>query len=380
MQQKMNNPFIFRTYQSKELFCDRENELKKLVTNCLSGADTTLVAQRRIGKTGLIYRLIDEIESTGQPITPIYIDIFATRSIDDFVKVLSEAILKKFPEHTTIGQQFMQFLRSLRPVMSFDPLTSAPQLQLALQTTQEKEQTLERLLTFLNEQPRRVLLAIDEFQQIRNYPEKNIEALLRTYIQHLNNVTFLFCGSKRHMMLDIFSNERNPFYRSTEFLSLDKIDKDVYAAFIQQQFQQSDIHISTDAIEYILSWTKRHTYFTQRLCHTIYNLGVHNVSTDEAKQAALQIIQADTVIFNQYQQMLTAGQWNFLIAVAKEDHVSQITSQQFLQKYKLGNASSVSRNVASLIEKDLLADEIVDGKTLYNLNDVFLSRYLAEKY
>ena len=376
----MNNPFIFRAYQSKELFCDREIELKKLVTNCLSGADTTLVAQRRIGKTGLIYRLIDEIESAQLPITPIYIDIFATRSVDDFVKVLSEAIIKKFPEHTTIGQQFMQFLRSLRPVMSFDPLTSAPQLQLTTQTTEENEQTLERLLTFLNAQPTWVLLAIDEFQQIRTYPEKNIEALLRTYIQHLNNVTFLFCGSKRHMMLDIFSNERNPFYRSTEFLSIDKIDKDVYAAFIQKQFQQSDIHITPDALEYILTWTKRHTYFTQRLCHTIYNLGVPKVEIDEAKQAALQIIEADTVIFNQYQQMLTAGQWNFLIAVAKEDQVSQITSQQFLQKYKLGNASSVSRIVASLIEKDLLADEIVDGKTIYSLNDVFLSRYLAERY
>lgn len=376
----MNNPFIFRTYQSKELFCDRENELKKLVTNCLSGADTTLVAQRRIGKTGLIYRLIDEIESTQQPITPIYIDIFATRSIDDFVKVLSEAILKKFPEHTTIGQQFMQFIRSLRPIMSFDPLTSAPQLQLTLQSTQEKEQTLERLLTFLNEQPRRVLLAIDEFQQIRFYPEKNVEALLRTYIQHLNNVTFLFCGSKRHMMLDIFSNERNPFYRSTEFLSLGKIDKEVYAEFIQKQFLQSDIRITSDAVEYILTWTKRHTYFTQRLCHTIYNLGVQTVDVYEAKQAALQIIQADTIIFNQYQQMLTAGQWNFLIAVAKEDEISQITSKDFIQKHKLGNASSVSRLVYSLIEKDLLADEIVDGKQVYSLNDVFLSRYLAEKY
>ena len=377
---KMNNPFIFRAYQSKELFCDREEELKKLVTNCLSGADTTLVAQRRIGKTGLIYRLIDEIESTHLPITPIYIDIFATRTIDDLVKVLSEAILRKFPEHTTIGQQFMQFIRSLRPIISFDPLTSAPQLQLTSQTSQEKEQTLERLFTFLNTQSTHVLLAIDEFQQIRNYPEKNIEALLRTYIQHLNNVTFLFCGSKRHMMLDIFSNERNPFYRSTEFLSLGKIDKEVYADFIQRQFEQSDIQITSDAIEYILAWTKRHTYFTQRLCHTIYNLGVQAVDVSEAKQAALQIIQADTIIFNQYQQMLTAGQWNFLIAVAKEDQVSQVTSCEFIQRYKLGNASSISRLVNSLIEKDLLADEIVDGKQVYSLNDVFLSRYLAEKY
>ena len=133
-----NNPFIFRAYQSKELFCDRENELQQLITNCLSGADTTLVAPRRIGKTGLIYRFIDEIHTAHLPLIPIYIDIFATRSLDNFVKVLSETILATFPEQTNIGRQFMQFIRSLRPVISFDPLTSAPQLHLTSPTLQEK--------------------------------------------------------------------------------------------------------------------------------------------------------------------------------------------------------------------------------------------------
>ena len=375
-----NNPFIFRAYQSKELFCDRKNELQQLITNCLSGADTTLVAPRRIGKTGLIYRFIDEIHTAHLPLIPIYIDIFATRSLDDFVKVLSETILATFPEQTNIGRQFMQFIRSLRPVLSFDPLTSAPQLQLTSQTQQEKEQTLERLLSFLNAQPTRVMLAIDEFQQIRSYPEQNTEALLRTFVQRLNNITFLFCGSKRHMMLDIFTGECNPFYRSTEFLTLGKIDADIYADFIKRMFNQTSITISDEAIDYILSWTKRLTYFTQRLCHYAYNLGTAVVDIDQVKQAALQILKADTVVFNQYQQLLTAGQWDFLIALAKEDQLSQPTSRQFTEKYRLGNPSSVSRTLTSLIDKDLITDELINGKQVYSLSDVFLSRYLAQQY
>ena len=376
----MDNPFIYRVYQSKELFCDRQKELQKLIKNALSGADTTLIAQRRIGKTGLIYRLFDEIKTEGIPLTPIYIDIFATRSLEDLVKVLSEAILSEFPEQTSIGKRFSQFIRSLRPMISYDPLTSAPQLQLTMQTQQEKEQTLGQLLTFLDTQDTHVLLAIDEFQQIRNYPENNVEALLRTHIQRLNNVTFLFCGSKRHLMLDIFSSERNPFYRSTEFLALDKISADAYAEFIQQKFRQAGIDIDTEAVSYILDWTRRHTYFTQRLCHTVFNMAEKSVDVDFVKQAAAGILQSDTIVFNQYQQILTAGQWDFLIAVAKEGEARQITSQKFLQKYKLGNASSVNRMVKSLIEKDLLNEDTENGKPVYSLNDVFLSRWLASKY
>ena len=376
----MDNPFIYRAYQSKELFCDRQKELQKLIKNALSGADTTLIAQRRIGKTGLIYRLFDEIKTEGIPLTPIYIDIFATRSLEDLVKVLSEAILSEFPEQTSIGKRFSKFIRSLRPMISYDPLTSAPQLQLTMQTQQEKEQTLGQLLTFLDTQDTHVLLAIDEFQQIRNYPENNVEALLRTHIQRLNNVTFLFCGSKRHLMLDIFSSERNPFYRSTEFLALDKISADAYAEFIQQKFRQADIDIDTEAVSYILDWTRRHTYFTQRLCHTVFNMAEKSVDVDFVKQAAAGILQSDTIVFNQYQQILTAGQWDFLIAVAKEGEARQITSQKFLQKYKLGNASSVNRMVKSLIEKDLLNEDAENGKPVYSLNDVFLSRWLASKY
>ena len=376
----MDNPFIFRVYKSKELFCNREKELKTLLTNCTSGADTTLIAQRRIGKTGLIHRLFDEIKTEKMPVIPIYADIFATRSLDDFIKTLSEAIMNAIPEKSGIGRKFSKFIKALRPVITYDPLTSAPQIQLTLQNEEEKTQTLKGLLTFLDTQNEKILLAIDEFQQIREYPEKNVEAMLRTIIQNLNNVTFLYCGSKRHMMLDIFSGERNPFYRSTEFLTLQKLDHDVYSAFIGSHFRENGIGIDSETIDYILDWTRTHTYFTQRLCHTVYNLATNRVDVQLVKEAASQILQSDSVVFGQYQQMLTAGQWNLLIAIAKEGSVSQITARPFLRKYRLGNPSSVNRTVVSLVEKNLIDESSEEGKVVYSLNDVFLSRWLEKKY
>lgn len=376
----MDNPFIFRAYKSKELFCDRQNELEYLVSNCMSGADTTLIAQRRIGKTGLIYRLFDEIKTRKLPITPIYVDIFATRSLEDFVKSLSEAIMESLPPKSSIGKKFVTFIKSLRPIITYDPLTSAPQIQLTMQSEEEKQQTLKGLLTFLNNQSERILLAIDEFQQIREYPEKNIEALLRTIIQKLNNVTFLYCGSKRHMMLDIFSGERNPFYRSTEFLTLQKLDRTVYSDFIRHNFTAAGKEIDEDSINYILNWTRAHTYFTQRLCHTVFNMAGKKVDTNIVKQSAAQILKSDTVVFGQYQQLLTSGQWNLMIAIAKECEVTQISARQFLRKHHLGNPSSVNRTLASLIEKNIVDEDISDGKTSYSINDVFLSRWLEDKY
>ena len=376
----MDNPFIFRAYKSKEFFCDRQKELKILIENSLSGADTTLIAQRRIGKTGLIFRLLDEIRSENLPILPIYVDIFATRTLEDFVKVLSSAIMEAIPEKSSIGRKFTKFIRSLRPLITYDPLTSAPQIQLTIQGEEEQKQILRGLLTFLDHQDQKILLAIDEFQQIREYPEKNVEALLRTVIQTLNNITFLYCGSKRHMMLDIFAGECNPFYRSTEFVTLQKLDHDVYADFIVNHFCAAGKEISVAAVDYILDWTRQHTYFTQRLCHNVFQMSVGEVDVGLVKQGAAQILQFDSTVFGQYQQMLTAGQWNFLIAVAKEGEVSQVTSRQFLGKYHLGNPSSVSRMVSSLVEKNLLDENVVDGSITYSLNDVFLSRWLEAKY
>lgn len=248
----MENPFIIKGYRSKELFCGREEELDNLIQNCVNGIDTTIISLRRMGKTGLILRLFDEIKMRNLPLRPIYVGIYASRSLEDFIRLLAEAVLKSFPESISLGQKFVTFIKSLRPQISFDSITGDPQIQIAYQTVNEKEYTLRGLLEFLDSQDIQILVAIDEFQQIREYPEINMEGVLRTYIQQLKNVHFIFCGSKKHLMADIFTNVKKPFYSSTRFLTLDKISTEAYAAFIIRLFEQHHRTISPEAVDYIL--------------------------------------------------------------------------------------------------------------------------------
>lgn len=176
----MDNPFIIKSYETKELFCDREEELQQLLRNATGHNDTTLISQRRIGKTGLILRLFDELSSTHPDIQTIYMDIFASQSLDDFIKMMAEAAMRAFRPKSSILDKLMVFIKALRPQISFDPITGEPQLQISYQTTHEKEYTLRGLFEFLDGQNTPIVMAIDEFQQIREYPEQNMEALLRT--------------------------------------------------------------------------------------------------------------------------------------------------------------------------------------------------------
>lgn len=372
----MDNPFIIKPYKSKDLFCDREQELRLMLSNCLNYTDMTLISQRRLGKTGLILRLFDEIKEQHTDISTIYIDILPSRTIDDFIKLLAEGAMRAFKPKTSIGDKFMSFIKSLRPQLSFDNITGEPQLQLTYNSVQEKEYTLRGLFEFLDQQGCHIVVAIDEFQQIREYPEDNIEALLRTYIQHTHNLTFIFSGSKKHLMTDIFINEKKPFYSSTTFVSLDKISVSSYSAFIKRLFTQSGKKIDNKAINFILEWTRRHTYYTQQLCHTIFANEESMIDVDAVKKACNQLLSQSEYTFLQYKQMLTPKQWNFMIAIAKEGTVHKATSAEFLSKYKLGTPSTVTRLLDSLKEKGLLNDDVSIKGTSYSLNDVFLSHWL----
>lgn len=372
----MENPFIIKSYESKELFCDREEELQLMLRNCINSTDMTLISQRRMGKTGLIFRLFEELKDTRPEIHTIYFDIFASRNIDDFIKLMAEAAMKAFPSKTSMGEKFMTFIKSLRPQLSFDNITGEPQLQIAYQTAHEKEYTLRGLFDFLDRQNEHIVIAIDEFQQIRDYPEQNMEALLRTYIQQTHNLTFIFCGSKKHIMADIFANEKKPFYNSTSFVSIDKISEESYSAFICRLFNERQRSITDEALQFILEWTRRHTYYTQQLCHTVFANGNEAVTIDEVKKACEQLMKQGEAVYLQYRQMLTDKQWDYLIAVAKEGSVQQITSSAFLKTHKIGTPSVSRRLAEALCEKGLLNDNVAINGTTYTLSDVFLSHWM----
>ncbi|MDR2585692.1 MAG: ATP-binding protein [Prevotellaceae bacterium] len=373
------NPFVIKEYVSKEFFCDRKNELFTLHRNVKNGTNTTLISPRKMGKSGLILRFFEDF-STNNRVQPIYVDIYSSRSLKDFIQLMAEAILIKFPEKSTIGKRFMNMLKKLRPIITFDPYSGIPQIEIGFQSSHEIVYTLQGLFTFLEEQNVPILIAIDEFQQIGVYPEKNVEAMLRTYIQPLKNIQFIFCGSNKSMMTEMFLHAKRPFFGSTRLLYLDKIDDDEYKKFIKYHFENRKKQIDDEALSLILSWTKSHTYYTQNLCNYIFSAKNNMVNTNVVKQAMADILRENESFFFQYRQLLTPNQWKFLIAVAKEDQISQVTAQRFIAKYEIGTPSNSRRLLKSLIEKELILENTSTDKPTYQVYDLFFSRWLQVKY
>lgn len=374
-----NNPFLIKGYIPSNLFCDRHNETMELYGNVENGIDTTLISPRRMGKTGLIFHFFEYLDTKTDK-EAIYVDIYSARSLNDFIKLLAEATLRKFPEKTSIGKRFLTLLKGLRPLVGYDAISGEPQIQIAYQSAQEKEYTLQGLLQFLDRQSVPIVLAIDEFQQITQFPEQNTEALLRTYIQPLKNVRFIFCGSRKDMMTAMFSNVKRPFFSSTQYLTLDKIDHHVYATFIQKIFAKNKIQIAPSTVDFILTWTKRHTFFTQSVCNMVYQMGKKRVTIDHVKKACFDLLKRNEPVFFQYRQLLTPAQWNFLIAIAKEGEIKQLTAKKFLGQYNLGTPSDARRISKSLVEKELILETHTKEGTMYQVYDLFLSRWLESEY
>lgn len=371
------NPFLLKNYISKEYFCDRENELEILLRNVENNINTTLISPRRLGKTGLIFRFFEFLEEE-KNIESIYVDIYSSRNLSDFIMLLSEAILKKFSIKTTIGKQFMKLLKGFRPLFTFDEVTGNPQVQFNFQADNDKEFTLQKLLQFIDQQSTTVVIAIDEFQQIANYPEKNIEALLRTYIQQLKKVNFIFSGSQKYTLIEIFLSAKRPFYSSTQFLNLEPIDKEKYKTFIRNNFEKAKRNIPDDCIDYVMDWTKGYTFYTQSLCNRIYLQ--KKINLDVVKNVALDILKENEAVYFQYRKLITGKQWDFMVAVAKEENISQIYNKDFLMKYNLGAASSARRIVESLLDKEMIMEQSSAKETKYCVYDVFLMRWLQRTY
>lgn len=366
-------PFVTTGYFGPQYFCDREKETETLISNINGGLSTTLVAIRRIGKTGLIQHLERKLSAN---LICIYADILATENTNDFLNSLATAILNSVPEKTGVGKRIWNFIKSLRPVISFDSLSGEPNVTFKVHE-KESEHQIASLFAFLEQQDKRVLFAIDEFQQILKYPEKNTEAWLRTIIQQLKNVVFIFSGSQQHLMSDMFSNPARPFFRSTQFLKLDKISFEKYQSFIVTKFAEHKKNISAETAAEMLRWTNLHTYFVQLLCNRVYIHSGKNINTKTWNEEALKILKEQEYVFFGYRDMLTKQQWNLLKAVASDGKVYNITSKDFMQDHKLGSPSTVNRSVNSLLKKELIFQERdIDGKQFYSVYDVLFQRWI----
>ncbi len=369
------NPFPVAAYISPEYFCNRQAETKRLADNALNGVNTTLLSIRRMGKTGLIQHLFHKLAKRRNTYC-LYADIYATQSQKDLLGQLSTAILKTFPPKKGLGKKVMDFVTGLRPVISYDNLTGQPEVSFQYAQARQQEQSLESLLQFLDSLDALVIIAIDEFQQIDQYPEKNTEALLRTLIQPLKNTRFIFSGSSRHVLTQMFTSNKRPFFGSAQMLNLTSINKEEYQEFIARQFQQHRRHTDKEVLNFICDWTRLHTYYTQALCNRIFAEGHSKITIAQAQAIAGELLLEQEANFFQYRTLLTGAQWQLLQAIAKEDKLYQPNAKEFIARYKLGTPSNVKRSLDALLTKEMIYQEPDKKGNYYSVYDCFLARWL----
>ena len=371
---KPNNPFLISGYYGPEFFCDREQEAGSILEALQNGRNVTLTAPRRMGKTGLICHVFYRLKELQPDIATFYLDIYSTQSLGDFVRLFAGTVLRQLDSAPQKAlSRISRFVRSCRPVFTFDELTGAPKVTIDVAPAEE-ENTLKEIFEYLGSSEKRCYVAIDEFQQIAEYQETGVEALLRSHIQFLPNVNFIFAGSRQHLMQEMFTSSKRPFYQSTQLLTIGPIHQDEYAGFATGHFAAHNVRLPQEVFNTIYEKYEGHTWYVQCLLNRLYGYD-RDVDMELVSYATEQILAEYSYIYADLLKAYTSGQVRLLKAIAKEGCVKEVLAGDFISTYGLRAASSVSAAMKKLLENELVY-QTSDGYMIY---DRFMGEWLRRQ-
>lgn len=368
---KPTNPFLVAGYSGPDYFCDRVLETSKIVEALTNGRNLTLIAPRKMGKTGLIKHVFNALESKDS--VCMYMDIFPTSCLGDFVKVFASAVLGHLDSASQRAlKRIGQFIKSCCPVFTVDEKSGVPKVTVEVADSNQ-ESTLEEIFEYLRSSEKRCYIAIDEFQQISEYPEKGIEALLRSYVQFSPNVNFIFAGSRQHLMQEMFLSSKKPFYHSTQILNLDRIDRQEYYRFAETFFNKKGISFPEAGFDGIYDRYEGHIWYIQSVLNRLYSYS-RDVDSNLIEYALSQIISEFSYSYETLLKALPAGSVRLLRAIATEGKVKNITSGEFISKYRLRAASSISSSLKKLLDNEL----VYNTPNGYIVYDRFMGEWLSQ--
>lgn len=373
---KPKNPFVLTGYISPEYFCDRQKETRRTIEAVTNGRNLVIFSLRRLGKTQLIkhsFHFLKEEEGC----VVIYLDILHTRNLRDFTQALGDAIFSSISKSpASILEMAGKVLTNLRLSVGYDPFTGQPSLSLDLRDARETEATLSQLFGYLSKQSKEITVAIDEFQQISHYPEKNVEALLRSFISESGNVRYIFSGSSSHLLVSMFNSAVRPFYGSAELMKLGKIEREEYTNFIITLLEKHGKSIKIETVTSVLDWCRDHTFYVQYAFNKLYNATGKKIEESDTVDIRRTILEENEPSYYTYYRLLTKTQWDLLSAIGNEPLGAEgIYSHGFIQKHHLGSTSSVRTALNALLVRELIYEE----EEKYFVYDVFLSRWLERR-
>lgn len=367
------NPFLIEGYISPEYFCDRVAETALLKEHLLNQRNVALVAKRRLGKSGLIQNCFysDDIR---QNFYTFYVDIYDTKNLAEFTYELGRGILDALkPFGKKVWEGFVLLLKSLKTGITFD-MNGTPEWNVSMGELQMPDILLDEIFAYLESADRPCLVAIDEFQVIADYPEKTVEATLRKRIQNCHNVRFVYSGSKRHMMAEMFASNSRPFYNSAVLMGLDPIDPTLYEEFANHHLHGNQQAISHEAFVHLFNRFDGVTWYIQYVLNMLYAHKTQNIIFEEqdVENTVLLILQRNAFAYRSLLFQLAPKQKEVLRAIAKEGKVQGIMSKQFLRTYHL-TSSTVQGAVKALVDRDFITNE----DDVYYVHDHFFSLWLS---
>ena len=371
------NPFFIGRYVDKQYFCDREKDTETLVRHILNGRNVALISPRRLGKSGLIHHTFAQ-DVIKDRYTTIYVDIYATKDLCEMVKALSEAIVKSVRQKKSWHEKFFSFIKSLRVGFHIDAVSGEPSFDIGIGDIENPDKTIRELFDYMEASEKPCILAIDEFQQIREYPQTNTEAFIRSLVQQCSRTSFIFCGSKRHTMTDIFYSPAKPFFQSVISQSLKPIPMETYVEFASRMFSQRGRILDRGAAETIYKMFDGCTWYMQMMMNEMFALTKEGMTctTEYIDFAWDNIIMAQEDRYQAILYGLAPKQKQLLQAIASDRIVEGITSSDFVKRHRLVSASSVQAALKPLLKNDIVTCE----EGIYRIYDYFFADYLAKKY
>lgn len=372
----MKNPFVTNGYAGAEYFCDRVQETATIRELMLNENNIALVSPRRLGKTDLIWHVFDD-EDIKKEYHCFVVDIYATRTLRDFVNMLGKAVVDELrPKGKKTWEKFINVVSSLRPEISFD-MNGMPVWSVGLGAINNPSITLDEIFTYLNEADRPCLVAIDEFQQITRYDDPTIEATIRTYVQRCTNAHFIFSGSQRHIMNGMFTSPSRPFYQAVTVINLQPLDLRVYTDFCRSKFEDAGKHLDAAVVALLYERFEAVTSYMHRILNVLYSRTEKGATcVPEMVDDAIEfIIRLSSDTYESLFYQMPDKQRLLFMAIAQEGKAREITGGKFIKKYKLNSASSISAALKGLLDKDFITMD----KNVYSVYDQFFTLWLEFK-
>ena len=374
-------PFTYGRVTASDDFTNRIEEIALLKRNFLAGVNTILISPRRWGKTSLLRRVTDELSRTEKDIRVCHIDIFDLRNEHQFYVALANGVLQAASSRwEEFVKDAKQFLAALVPTITF-----SPDMQTGLsfgvgweEIERNPEEILDLAERVAERKKIRLIVCIDEFQSLASFADPlAFQKKLRSRWQNHQHVTYCLYGSKRHMLLEVFTNSSMPFYKFGELIYLKKIETEEWIPFIRRRFNDTGKEISAEDARLIAQLADNHSYYVQQLAQQSWFRTGRKCNREIILSAREDIVGQLGLLFANITERFSASQMGLLRAILAGE--KQLSAQQTLQQYRLGTSANVVRVKRGLIESEVLDDSsgeltFLDPMFRYWLESIFFQK------